>query len=129
MKHLEESHIPFDYWTNSAKRLKALLIINPMGLALARAYGHVMFMDCTYKTNRYKMPLLHIVSAAATNQSFTIAYGWLRSETTEQYTKALDVFRTFIGQEKLPTQVVITDLEPALINALEIVFKDWKRLL
>jgi hypothetical protein len=100
-----------------------------MGLALARAYGHVVTIDCTYKTNRYRMPLLHIVSSAATNQSYTIAYGFLRTETTDQYTRAMHAFKGLIGVEGLPTKVVVTDHEVALIKALQAVFPDWMRLL
>lgn len=39
VEHLEESQLSFDYWTESAKRLKGSLTINPMELELAKAYG------------------------------------------------------------------------------------------
>jgi hypothetical protein len=33
----------------------------PESVKLAHVYHHVIVLDCTYKTNRYAMPLLHIV--------------------------------------------------------------------
>lgn len=129
LDHLRFTNTPFDHWMDDERHLEGLLIVNPMGLALARAYGHVLFMDCTYKTNKYRMPLLHIVSSASTNHSYTIAYGWLRTETTAQYTRALTAFKHLIGPKGIPTSVVVTDHEVALINALMEVFPSWIRLL
>lgn len=30
---------------------------HPVSLELLRVFPHVLIMDCTYKTNRYRMPL------------------------------------------------------------------------
>jgi hypothetical protein len=38
-----------------------LFFIFPQSIKLAHAHSHVLVMDCTYQTNKYKMPLFHIV--------------------------------------------------------------------
>lgn len=60
-----------------------------MALARARAYGHVMFIGGTYKTDEYRMQRFHIVFMASTDDAFTVAYGRLHTEFTERYTRAL----------------------------------------
>ena len=39
--------------------------------ALTHMYGNLLFMDCTYKTNRYNMPLLHVASVRGTDDTFS----------------------------------------------------------
>ena len=48
---------------------------------MAAQFGSVLFMDCTYKTNRFGMPLPGIVGAANTNQTFIVAAGLIRPTT------------------------------------------------
>lgn len=42
-------------------------------MKLASRYNHVVLMDGRYKTNRYWVPLLHIIGMTALNTTFTLA--------------------------------------------------------
>ena len=53
---------------------------HPNGAKLALKFQSVLILDCTYKTNRYKMPLLHFVGCTAFNSTFTIGYAFLSKE-------------------------------------------------
>jgi hypothetical protein len=75
-------------------------------------------MDCTYKTNRYDMPLLNIVGITATLSSFNAAFVFLSKECEEDFVWALRKF-SLIG---VSPAVVVTDRELALMRALQVVF-------
>ena len=49
----------------------------------------VLIMDCTYKTNRYKMPLLIISGQTALHTNFYVAFCFMASETKFDYTWVL----------------------------------------
>jgi hypothetical protein len=77
-------------------------------------------MDYTYKMNRFKMPLLHIVSFACTGVTFTLAIAFLSAEMIEDYEWALNTYKGFMGNY-LPLAIV-TDRELALMRATKIAF-------
>ncbi len=49
-------------------------------------YYEVILMDCTYKTNRYKMPLLIIIEVIALNITFYVAFCFMKGENYSDYT-------------------------------------------
>ena len=66
--------------------MTAVLFAHPDSLVYLRAYPEVLLLDCTYKTNKYGMPLLDIIGIDATRRSFCIAFAFLSGETEEDYT-------------------------------------------
>jgi hypothetical protein len=54
-------------------------------LAYLQAYPDLLFLDCTYKTNKYGMPLLDIIGVDACQRSFCIAFAFLSGEAEEDY--------------------------------------------
>ncbi|KAK6936686.1 MULE transposase domain [Dillenia turbinata] len=48
-------------------------------------------MDCTYKINRYKMPLLEIIGITSFNTSFYSCFVFLSKERCEDYEWALGI--------------------------------------
>lgn len=46
--------------------VKDLLWAHPVSIDLLHAFPRVLLMDCTYKTNRYRFPLLQIVGITST---------------------------------------------------------------
>lgn len=103
----------------STAELLGVIITDPMAIVMAQTYGHVLQMDCTYKTNKYNMPMFHVTSHTAMDHTFT--------ETIADYTRALQELPSFIPT--LPTKVVVTDSEAALAAALKSVCSDWTQLL
>ena len=45
----------------------------------------VLIMDCTYKTNKYKHPLMVITGVIALNTTFYVAFCFMSSEFSEDY--------------------------------------------
>ena len=93
---------------------------HPDAAKLALQFQSVLVLDCTYKTNRYKMPLLHFVGCTAFNTTFTIAYAFLSKEEVADYTWALNALSQSITG--YTPNVFVTDRERALISAIQHVY-------
>lgn len=85
-------------------------------------------MDCTYKRNKYGMPLLNIVGVTSFNSTFFSAFVFMRKEEKSYYIWALQRFDKILGSERCPSAFV-TDRELALMNALKFVFPEVPQLL
>jgi len=79
-------------------RVTAVLFAHPDSLAYLRAYPELLLLDCTYKTNKYGMPLLDMIGVDAAQRSFCIAFAFLSGETEEDYTWALERLRALYKQ-------------------------------
>jgi hypothetical protein len=79
-------------------------------------------LDATYKKNRYKLPLLHIIGQATSNQSFKVAFFFLAYKNEENYTWEVNNLKKIIWLPKLTPKVFITDRNNALQTALAKVF-------
>lgn len=115
-------------WTHKANvddkgALRDLFFAHPGSLHLARINHHVCLIDATYRTNKYHLPLLHIVGQSCTNKLFSVAFCFLSSETDKAYLWAIEQLKDIWHPERQP-QVFITDKEKALHNALKVHFPD-----
>lgn len=114
--------------TSAEGTLLNLFFASPSGISLARRFPTVLSLDCTYKTNRFNLPLLHIVGTTNTHRSFTVAMCFLNNEKQDQYEWALTQLEEVVFQiEADPLnfetpQTFVTDAEPALINAIGTIF-------
>ncbi len=75
-------------------RLTSLLFAHPESLTYLRAYPEILILDCTYKTNKYRMPLLDMIGVDATGRSFCIAFAFLSGEAEGDYIWVLERLRT-----------------------------------
>lgn len=108
---------------DSDGRVTAVLFAHPDSLAYLQAYPDLLFLDCTYKTNRYGMPLLDMIGVDACERSFCIAFAFLSGETEEDYIWALDRLRSVYETcgARLPS-VILTDRCIACLNAVSFCF-------
>ena len=114
----------YDYKTKENGTLCGLFFCHKSSAKLVDSFNNVFIMDCTYKTNRYGMPLLNIVGITSTYQSFNAGFAFLSAETEYEYVWALTEFAK-IAQPK----VIITDREMSLMNAIRIVYPTCANLL
>ena len=76
------------------------------------------------------MPLLVIVGSTNLGTTFYVGFTMLCSETGDDYLWVLQVLKSLLDQPGYTyPSVVVTDQELALINALQLIFPDSKRLL
>lgn len=108
--------------------LTHLFIAHPSSITLTKSYSSIFLMDCTYKTNKYRMPLLNIVGVTSFNTTFFSTVVFLQKEEVTDYEWALDCFRKMLGLERQPLAIV-TDRELALMNAIKVIFPNSTHLL
>ncbi|XP_028124692.1 PKS-NRPS hybrid synthetase CHGG_01239-like [Camellia sinensis] len=119
-EELRQGDLTFNVAHNQDGHLTHLFFAHPSSIMLTRNYSNVFVMDCTYKTNKYKMPLLDIIGVS----SFNI----LDKEGEEDYVWALQMFSKILGPIGHPS-VIVSDRELALMNAIQVVFPTTKNLL
>ncbi|XP_045792022.1 protein FAR1-RELATED SEQUENCE 5-like [Trifolium pratense] len=62
---------------------------HPDSIKLLNLFPIVLVMDCTYKTNKYRQPLLEIAGITSTNMTFAVGFAYMESEKTDNYHWAL----------------------------------------
>ena len=105
-----------------------LFFAHPTSVELLRAFPSVLLMDCTYKTNRYRLPLLEIVGVTSTGMTFQVACAFMESEREDNYMWACSILKALMDPACLPN-VIVTDREIALMNAIESTFPNSRHLL
>lgn len=88
---------------------------------LVRENYQVVLLDSMYKTNMFKMPLLHLVDMTATNMTFSIGFCFMQAEREADYIWAATRAKWCFDQVRQP-KVLITDRELVLMSALELTF-------
>ncbi|KAL8492337.1 hypothetical protein ACS0TY_023811 [Phlomoides rotata] len=105
-----------------------IFFAHPISVDLLHAFPFVLFMDYTYKTNIYKLPLLEIVGVTSTDMTFSIALAYMESEREDNYMWACSILKDLMHVYCLPT-IILTNRELALINAVESTFPSATHLL
>jgi MULE transposase domain len=122
-----------NYWKYAIKQdheghILFFMFAHPKSIEYANKYNRVFVLDCTYKTNRYKMPLLHIIGVSPSNSTFSIAFCFMQNEQEESYIWALKAFFSFLNP--LPFEPVLcTDRDLALLGAIKDVCPRYPHLL
>ena len=89
----------------------------------------VFLIDNTHETNRYRLPLLDIVGVKLTGMAFSTAFAYLEWKCINNIAWALERFRRiFMRRDAIP-QVIITDRDSTLMNAVKTVFPESTNLL
>ena len=106
-----------------SESLSLLFLVHRSSLALLHIYPYMLWMDCTYKTNYFRMPVLDIVGVTATKRSFIAGICFMQEETTEAYTDALrllkDIYQSFPPRSIPGPLTILTDKERALMKAIK----------
>jgi hypothetical protein len=82
-------------WTSAVEtgpdgRVKSLFFTHASQIELLSCYSDILVMDCTYKTNRYNMPLLHFLGVSPTGKYFSAAFCFLSGEEEADYSWAIE---------------------------------------
>ncbi|MBW0471434.1 hypothetical protein O181_011149 [Austropuccinia psidii MF-1] len=59
---------------DSEGHITSLFSTHPLAIKRLHGFPQVILMDCTCKTNKYKMPLFHIVGFSSANKTFSGAF-------------------------------------------------------
>jgi hypothetical protein len=129
-------HLNHDRWfvkvklRKDTKEIRRLFFLNKKSGHILRKNFEVLVMDCTYKTNKYKMPLLTIVGQTSIGTTFHVGFAFLESERPEDYVWVLKHLKDAYGALGLPDpNIIVTDRDLALLQASEEVFPNTAALL
>ena len=124
----EHKYIEWHRSFDNTNIVKDLFWAHPVSIDLLHAFPCILLMDCTYKCNRYNLPLLQIVGVTSIEMTFPGAFAYLESEREDNYTWALTRLKSVLDDSAMP-RVILSDRVLALINAIERVFPNAKHLL
>ncbi|KAL5184862.1 hypothetical protein HKD37_17G048497 [Glycine soja] len=83
----------------------------------------------TYKTNKYRLPLLDFVGVTPTGMTFFAGFTYLEGERVNNVVWTLEQFRgLFLRRDCLPV-VIVTDRDLTLMNVVKTVFPECTNLL
>lgn len=119
-----------DHRTDSSGRLTHLFFAYIKTVKIFQSHPDVLMADCTYRTNRFKMPLLHFVGCNSIGGHFTAAFCFLPSETHQDYVWALDRVRQLLYEPVHCSPVIfLSDNESAVRSACAEIWPDVPQLL
>ena len=118
-------------WTYSVKttgdgRVSHFFMAHPTSIRLARWYDRILLLDCTYKTNRFRMPLLSIVGRTEMNSTFSLAFAFLSEAGRADYICAHEQLQNMLLETP---DVLVIDRDLALAGAIKGIFPDCAHLL
>lgn len=120
----------FDYQTSSSGRLDYLFFAHVKTIRIFQSHPDILMADCTYKTNRFKMPLLHFIGCSSIGVHFTAAFCFMPGETEPDYQWALERVALLLYE---PTgrspKVFLSDNEAACRNACATIWPGIPKLL
>ncbi len=130
LHELETNKFDFNYQLDQDGHITLLFFAHPESLLLLKQYPEVLLMDCTYKTNRFHMPLLDILGYTGLNHTFFAAFVFLSGETEEDYSCALKMLREVMNVHEISFPgVIVTDRDQRLMNTVRDIFPQSQNLL
>jgi hypothetical protein len=119
-----------EYTNKKTQRLERLFFAHPEATKLLKEHPDILLLDCTYKTNRFCMPLLNICAVTGNRKTVQVALCFLSREKKEDYDWAIVQFQTLMKDYGIPEPVsIVTDRELALMNTLDNIFKQSSHIL
>lgn len=113
--NLSENH-------STPQQLTRLFIAHPLAEALLLQFYDVIFLDCTYSTNQYNMPLLSIVGITGTNNSFNVGLCFMPGETTPDFVWALAQLKELLHKHRVRPRLFVVDRDRACLAAVKATF-------
>ncbi|XP_045819492.1 protein FAR1-RELATED SEQUENCE 5-like [Trifolium pratense] len=101
----------------------------PYSIKLLNLFPIVLVMDCTYKTNKYRQPLLEITGITSTNMTFAVGFAYMESEKTNNYHWTLGKLKELVTKQDIFPKVILTDKEFTLMNAIKDIFPHTTNML
>jgi hypothetical protein len=123
VSRLQELDFFVRYDSSDEGHLLAIFFVHPEMIKLWRRYPHVLLVDCTFKTNRYKKPLFSIVAMTGSNRTVFVGQGLLNGKDEAAYTWVLTQIADLCRRERIPVlEVIVSDRERAFLRAVREVF-------
>lgn len=87
------------YKTDSEGHISHLFVAHPRSLEIFRNHHDLILLDCTYNSNRFKMPLLNMVGVTGMSTTIQVALVLMKTEKEADYVWALTILREALGED------------------------------
>lgn len=94
----------------------------PDSIKLFKTFPIMLIFDSTYKTNKYRLPILKFVSVTSTKMTFSGGLAFLESKKEDNVTWALEACKTMFKDQQNMPNVIVIDRDTALMNSVARVF-------
>lgn len=81
----QDSRFEYRMKKDDSNRLTHLLFIKKSCLELFKQHHDIILLDCTYKTNRYRMPLLNMAFVTNLHTTVNLGFGFMIRERESDY--------------------------------------------
>ncbi|XP_050895310.1 uncharacterized protein LOC127101927 [Lathyrus oleraceus] len=89
----------------------------------------VLILDSTYKTNKYRLPLMEMVGVTSTEEIYSIEFAFLECEKEDNFTWALEVCQTLLKDQGEMPKEIVTEGDTTLMNSVATIFLSSNALL
>lgn len=121
----ESNQFRYFYATDEQNQVTQIFWIPRETFDLLRLNFEVLIMDCTFQTNRFRMPLFNIVGSTLLNTTFYVAFVLTSSRTAEAFTWVLERLREVYTELELDLpKTIVTDKEGGLVTPIREVFPE-----
>jgi hypothetical protein len=69
--------------------VNCVFFMHQSSISMCQTFCTVFLLDCTYKTNKFGMPLLNVVGIMSTYATFNVGFAFLQAENKDTYAWAL----------------------------------------
>ncbi|MBW0508755.1 hypothetical protein O181_048470 [Austropuccinia psidii MF-1] len=116
---VKEENFAWSSARDAEGHITSLFFTHPLAIKPLHGFPHVIFMDCTYKHNEYKIPLFYIVGFSSTNKTFSGAFCLMENEADPSYTWALNKYteKVLKNTNLVPPPVIVIYRDLALKNS------------
>jgi hypothetical protein len=115
-------------FVGQSKIIQDIFFAHPKSVDLFNTFPDVLLMDSTFTINCYNMSLFEMVGVTSTDKTFNVAFTFISNEKEDNYTWALQECQKLLMSKKVGLKVVVSDRDPALMNAIDVVFPDAQKL-
>src|SRR3982074_3044975 len=98
---------PQTYCNPVTNQLECLFFAHPDAIALYKQHPEVLLLDCTYKTNRFCMPLLNFCGVTRNKKTIQAALSFLSGEKEEDYEWSVTQFKETLERNSIPLPLSI----------------------
>jgi MULE transposase-like protein len=97
---LDEHGFYRDFVVGEDSRIKRLSLTRNQGNSSSG--GLMCLLDCTYKSNKYNLPILNIVASSCLNKTLQVGLCFLSGESEEDYSWAIEAIKRFLTANDIP---------------------------
>ena len=108
------------------QHLDFLVIASPENLNNFAKCPDALLLDCTFKTNKYNMPLLNLLGSNGNNRTIHLGIALMRRQDDEAFSWVFYRLKTKFDTLDIEVRLFVTDNDGACINALNTSFNTPK---